>query len=334
MITLDMLDRVKLSSVPSFQIFVAKVFLTPLYNARNLKIVFEGAENFLDQPVIFIMNHTDRYNYWPFQYHLYNGTDHNAKYRYTTTWVKGKYYEHPLMAKFMNAANNIPIPSRGYLLVKDFELLYKSKEMNNDEYRALRDYVDNKISKGETEKKNLERIVKLITTPHGDFDPDKEDYRDYIRELFTRMMSKVRELNEDALFNKKLNLIIFPEGTRSKRLKKGHIGASEVALSSKVPVIPIGSNGCDKCYPGNLPIVTKNCTVVYRIGKPLTIDGELAPFKIDEDFVPFTPEAEAKYRDKFEGATELMMSKINDLLDPEYKMADDIDNDSGAKRFV
>jgi len=334
MITLDMLDRVKLSAVPKYQIYVSNIFLAPMYKRRNLKIIFEGSDNFLNQPVLFVMNHTDRYNYWPFQYHLYNGKDHNTNYRYTSTWVKGKYYENPLMAKFMNATNNIPVPSRGYLLVKDFEIIFRSNEMDDEEYRVLRDFVDYKISFEEIEEKGLSRIIKLITTKHGDFDPDYEEYREYIKRLFMQMMTKVRELNEDALFNKKLNLIIFPEGTRSVRLKKGHIGASEVALSSKVPVIPIGSNGCEKCYPGNLPFITKNCKIIYRIGKPLTIDGELSPYQIDEEFIPFTPEAENRYRDRFEGATELIMSKINDLLDDEYKMGKDDDFNRGTKRFV
>jgi hypothetical protein len=33
------------------------------------------------------MNHTDRYNYWPFQYQLWKW-----QYPYTTVWAKGKYY--------------------------------------------------------------------------------------------------------------------------------------------------------------------------------------------------------------------------------------------------
>ena len=40
-----------------------------------------------DEPVIFAMNHTDRYNYVPFQYGLWQEKD-----RFTATWVKGKYY--------------------------------------------------------------------------------------------------------------------------------------------------------------------------------------------------------------------------------------------------
>ncbi len=334
MITLEFLERVKLSRVPYGQLFVAYTFLTPLYKVKNVEIVFEGRENLLDRPVIFIMNHTDRYNYWPFQYHLYFGKPRHT-YPFIATWVKGKYYEHPLLAFFMNMTNNIPIPSRGYLLAKDFQYMFgKKAKMTEKEYRLLRDYVDGKIEADVFKEEKMDRLLKLISTPHGDFDPAATDYRTFINETFYKMMQKVRELNEEALFDKDLNLLVFPEGTRSKRLKEGHIGVAEVALSTKVPVIPVGCNGSDKCYPGDSPIIEKNCRIVYRIRKPLHVEDELKEYRIDEDFVPFTPEAEKKYRDKFEGAINLMMRKINELLDPEYQMDEDTRIKTGMDRFI
>ncbi len=334
MITLEFLERVKLSSTPKGQIFVGYVFLRPIYIAQKVEIIFEGKENLLDQPVIFIMNHTDRFNYWPLQYRLYFGKPRHS-YPFITTWVKGKYYENPIMAYFMNMTNNIPVPSRGYLLAKDFQYMFgKKTKMTEREYRLLRDYVDGKIEKEIFNEKKMDRLIKLITTPHGDYDPAKWDYRSFINDTFYKMMEKVRELNKEALFEKKLNLLVFPEGTRSKRLKEGHIGVAEVALSTKIPVIPVGCNGSDKCYPGDSPIIKKNCRVVYRIGKPLTVDGELKEYKIAKDFVPFTPEVEKKYRKKFEGAINLMMRKINELLDPEYQMDKNTRIKTGMDTFV
>ena len=90
--------------------FVASVFLGPNYRAfPGVKIELEGVENLPKHPVIFAMNHTDRYNYWPFQYKLWRKTD-----RLTATWVKGKYYEHPITAAALEWTNNIPAASRGY----------------------------------------------------------------------------------------------------------------------------------------------------------------------------------------------------------------------------
>ncbi len=334
MITTEFLDRVKLSKTPYGQLFVAYIFLKPLYRIKNVQIIFEGRENLPDQPVIFVMNHTDRYNYWPFQYNLYFGNPRH-KYPFITTWVKGKYYEHPLLAFFMNMTNNIPVPSRGYLLAKDFQYMFgKKAKMQEKEYRFLRDYVDGKIELDTIKEEKLERLTKLVSTPHGDYDPDKSDYRTFINETFYKMMQKVRKLNEEALFEKQLNLLVFPEGTRSKRLKEGHIGVAEVALSTKVPVVPIGCNGSDKCYPGDSPIIQQDCKVIYRIGKPLTVENELKPYVINEDFVPFTPEAEKKYKEKFEGAINLMMRKINTLLDPEYQMDKNTRIKTGMDRFL
>jgi len=335
MITLDLLDRVKLYEIPYFSIFIARTFLATDYKLHNLKIIFEGTENLpKDTPVIFAMNHTDRYNYWPFQYYLYRSKDPNIRFKYTSTWIKGKYIENPLMAKYFSYVNAIPIPSKGYLLIKDFEELFGKQKMSDIEYRFIRDYVDGKISMEDLQNNKLDNLIKTITTKHGDFDPDKMEYRDFIRDIFTKMMSKVRELNKQSIFEKNLHLTIFPEGTRSSRLKKGHIGLSEVALSLNVPVVPVGCNGSEKCYPGNSPIITKNCKVIYRIGKPMTINDELKPYKIEENFIPFTPEAELKYKKEFEGATNLIMGKINDLLDPEYQFSGDDSNKTGINRFV
>ena len=64
---------------------------------------------------ILAMNHTDRYNYWPFQFQLWRQGR-----GFTATWVKGKYYENPFIAAFMDANNNIPLPSRGYVITTRF----------------------------------------------------------------------------------------------------------------------------------------------------------------------------------------------------------------------
>lgn len=34
--------------------------------------------------------------------------------------VKGKYYENPFIAAFMDSMNNIPLPSRGYVITTRF----------------------------------------------------------------------------------------------------------------------------------------------------------------------------------------------------------------------
>ena len=63
---------------------------------------------------MFALNHTDRYNYWPFQFELWR-RDHE---RMTMAWVKAKYYENKLLAGFFDLCNNLPLPSRGYIILK------------------------------------------------------------------------------------------------------------------------------------------------------------------------------------------------------------------------
>ena len=60
-------------------------------------------------------------------------------------------------------------------------------------------------------------------------------------------------------------LLIFPEGTRNLLNKGGKIkkGASRIALTENVPIIPVGINGNYKPF-------TK---ITIKVGKPMTLEG-------------------------------------------------------------
>ncbi|GAG39238.1 unnamed protein product, partial [marine sediment metagenome] len=70
MIDEEHLIRLKLWERPLGQKVVGGIFLMPNYSMPPAtRIVLEGAENIpRDRTVMFALNHTDRYNYWPFQY--------------------------------------------------------------------------------------------------------------------------------------------------------------------------------------------------------------------------------------------------------------------------
>ncbi len=313
-------NEAHLNPVPYGQLFIGEAFLLPTYFLSRLNIIAEGIENLPDRPVIFAMNHTDRYNYWPFQFYLWkNRKKLNIKHPYTATWVKGKYYESKGIAKFMKWTGNIPVPSIGYLIAKDFsDMFSKEKKLQEEDFKLLKSYVEGKITENDLKKCSDERVIKLIETPHDNFDPSKHSYKEYINNLFFDLMKRVRELNMDAVYNKGLNLIIFPEGTRSKKLIKGKPGIAQVALSLKVPVVPVGCNGSDKAYSGNLPFPKRNKTIIYRIGKPILLHELSQDFNIPDDFVPFTPQSK-KLNTVFEKATNIIMERISELLDEEYK---------------
>ncbi len=300
--------------------------------AGNLKRVTITMENQQyiprDRAVIFAMNHTDRFNYVPIMVHLWNG------YRSIAPWVKGKYYQNALMTKLLDATNNIPVPSRGYIITKDFkEVLHRRPDKT--EYRLLRDFVDGKISAEDFHTAASDTLRQYVSTPHGDFDPSTEIYDRYIQARYQKFMRMVATLSERTLQKENVSLLIFPEGTRSKRLTPGHPGIAQIALKTGVPVIPVGCNGSDKLYPGSSPLARPG-TVTYRIGEPLTLEGALAPFAIAKPFEPFTRETEIRYGETFQAATDLIMARINDLLDPEYQFAGDTHGVSGdsAARFV
>lgn len=319
------LDKISLHTKPLGQRLVAWLMLTPNYYSpfTRTRIMLEGKKNLPPNGgAIFVMNHTDRYNYWPFQYQLWR-----EGLGFTATWVKGKYYENEWLGRFMDLTNNIPVPSKGYVFSKDFKETMQ-RVPSDAEYAALKAYLDGKTDRAAAEQAGGDGVKQFLAHPWPD-SPSNE-YRESLERRFKRMMQRVVDINVDGL-KKGLNLLIFPQGTRSLRLTKGHTGAAQMILYTKAPVIPVGCNGSDKAYPGNSPF-SSGGRIVYRIGKPLRPDVELAPFAVNEPFVPFTGEAE-RFQPQFRKVTDYLMDRVNELLDPPYRYGD-ANLETGAKRFL
>lgn len=335
MLHLQRMQKIRLSGRPRFQRFVGTFVLKPNYALPpKVQIEFENIEHLPDESVIFAMNHTDRYNYWPFQYHLWRTLG-----RFTATWVKGKYYENPWVGKFMELANNIPTVSRGYIVTRDF-ISTTGRRPNNDEYAALRQWVDS-AARGEVKGRPAAveaAVPRVILEQPRDmlgrrFEPETEDYATCVANLFNAMIGSFVTLNGMG-FALGLNLIVFPQGTRSMRLTRGHQGLAQIALHFKKTIVPIGCNGCEKLYPGNSPWA-RGGRVVYRFGEPITYDS-MARFHPDAAFEPLTPAAEIRFGDKFQGFVDEVMQRINPLLDPEYQFgtAAGESGGHGSRRFV
>ena len=309
------LRKLSLKTFPWGQIITATSFLMPNYNVfSRVKIEIEGTENIpTDDTVIFAMNHTDRYNYWPFQYKLWRMRRGFPK---TTTWVKGDYYKNPLLAKFFNWTNNIPVPSRGYLISEDFHRIVKEK-ITRFEYRVLRDIVEGKKKARDIGDEVTENIKKVLEYPRTLFNDIEIPYAEYVEGCYRHLMAKVADVNLQALFAKRLNVIIFPEGTRSVRLGTGKTGIAHLALKSNKRVIPVGCNGSDKIYPGNFPWA-KSGKITYRVGKPIDPVAVIGR-PIDKEFVPFSKEAEQHFKAEMHKFAAHVMEEINLLLDDEYK---------------
>lgn len=320
MLTLERLKKVQLHRRSLGQKVMANLVLRWDYRLpRRTRITLEGLENLPRTPVIFAMNHTDRYNYWPFQYATYR-----KGLAMTCTWVKGKYYENPAMGWFMDQCNNIPVPSKGYLITVQMRQA-TGRVPEGDSYRALRTLAD----KGALPDDASAPVHAFLRSQGG-----ADAWRARIETLYADMMAAVVDLNRQAL-DIGCNIIIFPQGTRSTRLSKGRVGLAQLAQHLGATIVPVGCNGSDTVYPASSPFA-KGGKIVYRIGKPLPVDHpDLAPHRVTAEFQPFTPSADP-HRPAFEAITAVVMDRINDLLDPQYRFGEDDASDGvrGAQRFV
>ena len=304
MVDLEYLKNIRLVSNPRSQILVARLFLTPNYEIfRKLDIRFENIERIpRNENVIFAMNHTDRFNYWPFQYKLWR-----MEYPFTTVWVKGKYYRNAYLAKGLDLCNLIPVPSMGYLIEEFYKKRF-GKKIDREEYRKIRDVIDGKFEDLEAHRKALAETAHLM----GD------SFVEFIRDLYEKIMARVADLSIYALFEKGLSVIIFPEGTRGSQLGEGRTGIAQVALHTGKTIVPVGCNNSDAVYPGSSPIA-RSGWINYRIGEPITLDNQLKEFRISEKFQLLSRESQQKYREQFEGATTVIMKSINAQLDEKYR---------------
>ena len=153
----------------------------------------------------------------------------------------------------------------------------------------LRDAV-NAAAQGE-EAPELDSIPASIVTQPRDmfgrrFNPRAEPYAVAVDELYRRMTRRFVELNREAV-QLGLDILIFPEGTRSTRLSQGRIGIAQMAMNLKVPVVPVGCNGSDRVYPGSSPIGRPG-RITYRVGQPF-LAAEVAALAPTVPFEPFTP---------------------------------------------
>ena len=322
MLTFDLYDRIKLRLKPRVQQAIAEGFLR--FDYRKVELHVEGVENLPSGAVVYAMNHTDNFNYWPFQYEL-----HRQFRRYTATWVKGKNYEGRVSSTFMRVTNNIPLASRGYAITRDFADTV-GRMPRDDEYRALRNAVD--------EQKPIEgEMPRAIRGTARDmlgrrFEPERESYEAGINAVVDEMMSRFVAMNRKCL-DMGLDVLVFPHGTRSRRLSRGHIGLAQVALHLGATIVPVGCSGSDEIYTSR-SIVSKPGKVVYRIGKPIPPShwSTIAP----ESFIPFDRQHEATHREVFQQVVDEVMQEINTLVDEPYQFSADGESDgsSGSDRFV
>lgn len=320
MVTLEHLQRLQLKTIPPGQVIVSALLAIDYRFPRRTEIVLEGQENLpRDRSVFLAMNHTDMYNYWPLQHKM-----HRLGLRMTTTWVKPKYYKHAAVSWFLDSCNNMPVPSRGYVIAAEFKKA-TGHPPSAEQYRYLRRVVD----EGTDEAISDDELRRFMG--------DETTFAQQFEARFQAMMGAVIDLNRKAIRELKLNVLVFPQGTRSKRLSRGLTGMIQVAHHLNAAVVPIGCNGSDRVYKGGLPFAGGG-RIVYRFGRPIEPDGpEFAPHRIAKPYTPLTREASRRFAPQFQGMTNVVMDAINELLDEEYRYSDDRASDRGVEgvgRFI
>ncbi|MCE5265834.1 MAG: 1-acyl-sn-glycerol-3-phosphate acyltransferase [Deltaproteobacteria bacterium] len=305
MIDIEYLKKVKLVSEPLGQKIVAHLLLLPNYRIfQKVDIRIENAERIpRGESVIFAMNHTDRFNYWPFQYKLLK----MREFPFTTVWVKAKYYKNAFLAKGLDLCNLIPVPSMGYLIEEYYRKKFNRK-MDKSLYRAVKDMIEGRLAEaGPQERAAIETLQAM-----------GEHFSDFIRSQYEGVMEKVAELSRAALCEQKLNLIIFPEGTRSVKLAEGRTGLAQLALHTEKRIVPVACNNSEAVYRGSLPFA-RSGLITYRIGEPLSVNDRLKEFRIREPFRLLSRESQQRYKKQFEGATQVVMESIEQMLDERYR---------------
>ncbi len=326
MLDLEHMRRIKLTNWPAGQLATIPLLLADYRFPRRTEIILEGEETIsAKRPVFFAMNHTDRYSYWPFQLKLFT-----RRRGVIATWVKGKYYENPWLAHYLDLANNIPIPSQGYVLTVAFRKVL-GRVPNADEYRALRDLIN-------TPPEDTPELPDDATDDLQRFvGPDLQRFVREFLATFAEYAEEAVNLNRDAIEKVGVHVLVFPEGTRSRRLGVGRAGLAQMTQRLGATIVPVGCSGSDLCYPGNTPF-SKGGRIIYRVGKALNVDGpELGAYRVPESVLPLSPEAR-EYDANYTAITEVVMSALADLLDEPYKPApkseSNTDAPNHARRFV
>ena len=325
MLQLEAMRGIQPRANPAFHRFLCElVWRMDYWKGRRTRIVVEGEEHVpTDERVVFAMNHTDRFNFCPLLIWLHQ------RGRYCGTWVKGKYYESAFIAGIMQAANQIPIPSWSYLLASRFRAAV-GRRPSSDELGALLALADGVPAEGGPQMPP-ETLAQVRAAFGGDA------LSDAVPALYAAMMGEVVRLNTAAL-EAGLDLLVFPEGTRSRKLSRGRPGMVQIAGHLGLTIVPVGCNGSDLLYPGDAPL-SKGGTVTLRFGAPLRWDQEpLSGLRVDVPYQPLGREDSRRHAQRFQAQTDAVLARIAQLLDarhlPDGASPGESDGVKGVQRFI
>lgn len=286
--------------------------------AVSFRVEMIGAERLPTRPALLCTNSTQRHDFLA----LMRGLDERGQ--RVVTFTKAKNYHSPLSRFVMRRAGVVPLASRGYVIAVDLRELLRRRP-TDAEYRAVRDHVDGDIPLPAALRALQERPRDVVGVP---FDPGATSYRDHVQEVYRRSLAETVRLARVAV-DAGYHLQIYPEGTVSRRLGVGRIGAVQFAKALGLAIVPIGMSGCPEAFWGESPVPTRG-TVRIRVGEPLDLAGLLPA-----DHRPFHPDDEAVHRAALQSATATLMGSIGALVEaPHQRPRDGALPSKGVRAFL
>jgi 1-acyl-sn-glycerol-3-phosphate acyltransferase len=228
-----------------------------------------------------------------------------------------------LEASALASLGTVPLASRGYLLLCDFEAVF-GRLPTAPEYRRLRDHVDGAAPIGP----GGDLVRALCTTPRTLFgvplDRSKEGaaWRELVRAAAAASFQESVRLARIAVAHGR-HVHIYPEGTVSPRRGPLRSGAVQLARALDVPLVPIGMSGCAAAYRGGL--LPWRGAVHLRVGRPISLDVLPASHR------PFHPDDENAHRPMLEHLCGELGAALDALVDPELRAPVPLVADLGAR---
>lgn len=293
-----------------------------VYRLGGVRVVFEGEQHLGDAPCVVMMNHSHLYDWLPVRLEMFRRFG-----RLCANLVKPLPYQGALQGRFLHATGNVPIASRGYVLIADFRML-EGRRPTEPEYRHLRDHID---GRPEPRGERTDAVARALGTPRDmlgrAFDPAVETYAQAVQDAFRRFATRTAELADNAMRQDSW-LLVTPQGLVNSRLTPGRIGALQFAHHLDRPIVPCGVSGVREAFPGGI-LRPAGGTITVRFGAPFRL-------RLPDDHVIFERASEERNRALIEGETQTMMERINGLLDPAYQWDVDPEGDGlkGVGRFI
>lgn len=299
---------------------VAAMYL-PLERLTGTRLSLEGFEP-PASPVLFASNSTQKYDFLSFRSAMW------ARGVPLTMITKAKNYHVRWMRPVMENTGVVPLASRGYVLLRDVTDTV-GRRPTEDEYRALRDHLDEGVPLADTPLTRAlrERPRSILGVA---YDPAALSLRSAWQQTYRALLGESLRLARAAV-EAGSSLHIYPEGTVSSRLGRGRIGAVSFARGLGLPIVPAGISGAREVYVGQTPWL-RGGTLRLRFGEAYRPELSALP----DDFRPFDPDHERAHRATLQAATDDLMQRLNALIDPACQRAEGHvgDGTRGTKRFL